>query len=82
MPRLHYPVPQTIDAEAPRSKVIAVLKTLGRHLGYKCPEDWYDLSLENLATVDGLVERIENPIRAARLVHPELNPLLFQHRKP
>ena len=80
MPKLHYPLPSSIERDVSRDKLKVVLRLLGRELGYACPEDWYTLTTEDLARIDGLLDLVENPIRAGRIVHPDLNPLLFEHR--
>jgi hypothetical protein len=80
MPKLHYPLPSSIERDVSRDKLKVVLRLLGRELGYACPEDWYTLKMEDLARIAGLSDIVENPIRAGRIVHPDLNPLLFEYR--
>lgn len=81
MPKLRYPLPSSIEPSISPSELKTVLKLLGRELGYACPEDWYALTMDDLARIRGLVTVVENPIRAGRIVHPDLNPLLFEHRR-
>jgi hypothetical protein len=81
MARLRYPLPSSVDADIPRDQLKVVLRHLGRELGYACPEDWYTLTVEDLQRVRGLVDVVLNPIRAGRIVHPDLNPLLFEYRR-
>ena len=80
MARLHYPLPATVDPEVPRDRLKLVLKLLGRDLGYACPEDWYTLTPGDLERIEGLLKAVGNPIRAGRIVHPDLNPLRFECR--
>ncbi len=80
MAKLHYPLPTEVEHDISRDKLKTVLRLLGRELGYACPEDWYTLTMEDLARIRGLANVVENPIRAGRIVHSDLNPLLFEHR--
>lgn len=79
--KLKYPVPTSVDKDVGRDELKLVLKHLGKELGYACPEDWYTLTMEDLQRVSGLAEVVKTPIRAGRIVHPDLNPLLFQCRR-
>ena len=81
MPKLKYPIPKKVDPSINRRDLKILLRRLGDRLGYACPEDWYELTTENLESVEGLLAVVRNPIHAGRIVHPELNPLLFEHRK-
>lgn len=80
MAKLRYPLPTSVERDISRDQLKIVLKILGRELGYACPEDWYTLRVSDLQRIEGLVAAVENPIRAGRIVHPDLNPLLFEHR--
>ncbi len=80
MPKLHYPLPKSVAPDIGRHQLKIVLQHLGRELGYVCPEDWYTLSIEDLDRIHGLAAVVRNPIRAGRIVHPDLNPLLFECR--
>lgn len=81
MAKLHYPLPTSISLDIERDQLKIVLRHLGRHLGYACPEDWYTLQIEDLVRIKGLLDVVKNPIRAGRIVHPDLNPLLFEYRQ-
>lgn len=81
MPKLKYPSPTEIAPDATWSELKIVLRRLGEELGYACPEDWYQLRMEDLDRIQGLRARVQNPVRAARILHRDLNPLLFEHRK-
>lgn len=81
MPKLRYPAPTAIRSDASYSELKLVLRKLGDVLGFSCPEDWYRLTIVDLDRVQGLRAAVKNPIRAARIVHRDLNPLLFEYRR-
>ncbi len=81
MAKLHYPEPASVSAEISRHDLRLLLSRLGSRLGYGCPEDWYSLQVADLKVMPGLLAVVQNPIRAGRIVHPDLNPLLFECRK-
>jgi len=78
---LVYPAPR-VGVGTTRSELVSILRMLGKRLGFVCPEDWYSLEYNDLDIFVGLRARAGNPIRAARTVHPELNPLEFLCRSP
>lgn len=80
MPKLRYPTPTQILPDVTRTELKIVLRRLGSDLGFVCPEDWYRLQMEDLDQITGLRELVQNPIHAARILHRDLNPLLFEYR--
>ena len=81
MPKLKYPIPKKVDPNISRHDLKILLRRLGERLGYACPDDWYELTMEDLEAIEGLLAVVKNPVHAGRIIHPELNPLLFTHRK-
>jgi hypothetical protein len=82
MPKVRIPLPSSVDPSTTTlTDAKIILRRLGKTLGYQCPEDWYALRQADIARVKGLSTIVGNPIKAGRLIHPDLNPLLFDYRK-
>lgn len=80
MPKVRLPLPSSVAPTTTLTDAKIILRRLGKSLGYLCPEDWYALRHMDIERVQGLTLIVGNPIRAARMIHPDLNPLRFEYR--